>query len=107
MLPRRRDETGQPVGELKRGELDDAVGSRAGPTQLAALCGGSTSRTMSVIRAFESVEIPLFSPANMADVVHSDAQAASNRQKKSSLPQKGDGRMLERGGRSSSESSRT
>mgnify|MGYP006919675493 CR=1 FL=1 len=81
--------------------------ARAGPTQLAALCGGSTSRTMSVIRAFESVEIPLFSQASMSDVVHSDAQAASNRHKKSSSPQKGDGRMLERGGRSSSESSRT
>lgn len=108
MLPRRRDETGEPVGEIKRGELDEAVGpgpGRADP--LAALGGGSTSRTKSVIRAFESVEIPLFSQASMSDVVHSDAHAASNRQKKSSSPQKGDGRMLERGGRSSSESSRT
>jgi hypothetical protein len=30
MPPRRRDETGEPVGELKPGELDDAFGSGPG-----------------------------------------------------------------------------
>ena len=49
MLPRRRDEIGQTVQELKRSEFDDAIGPgrvdlrpRPGPTQLAALCLGST-----------------------------------------------------------------
>ena len=49
VLPRRRDEIGEPVEELKRCEFDDAVGpgtcgfsAAAGPTQLAALCLGST-----------------------------------------------------------------
>jgi hypothetical protein len=49
VLPRRRDELGEPVEELKRRELEDAVGfgrvdlrPRPGPTQLAALCLGST-----------------------------------------------------------------
>ena len=48
VLPRRRHEIGEPVEELKRREVDDAIGSRpggrsaaAGPTQLAALCLGS------------------------------------------------------------------
>jgi hypothetical protein len=49
VLPRRRDEVGEPVEELKRRELDDAIGPgrvdfrpRPGPTQMDALCRGST-----------------------------------------------------------------
>ena len=48
VLPRRRDEIGEPVEERKRRELHDASGPgrvdlrpRPGPTQLAALCPGS------------------------------------------------------------------
>ena len=48
VLPRRRHEIGEPVEDLKRRELDDAIGPgrvdvrpRPGPTQLAALCRGS------------------------------------------------------------------
>jgi hypothetical protein len=37
VLPRRRDEIGEPVEELKRRELDDAIGSR--PRGLAAAAG--------------------------------------------------------------------
>ena len=36
MLPRRRDEIGEPVEELKRRELDDAVGPRPGGLAAAA-----------------------------------------------------------------------
>ena len=37
MLPRRRDEIGQPVQKLKRREFDDAIGPR--PRGLAAAAG--------------------------------------------------------------------
>ena len=38
VLPRRGHEIGQAVEELNWRELDDAIGPRPGPTQLAALC---------------------------------------------------------------------
>ncbi len=42
VLPRRRDEIGQPVQELKRRELDDAIGSR--PRGLPAAAGPDPER---------------------------------------------------------------
>ena len=42
VVPRRRDEIGEPVQELKRLEFDDAIGPRPAPIQLAALGLGST-----------------------------------------------------------------
>jgi hypothetical protein len=47
VLPRRRDEIGQPVEELKRRELDDAIGSRPHglpPTGPPDPVGGLVSR---------------------------------------------------------------
>jgi len=54
MLPRRRDEIGEPVQELKRRELDDAIGPRprglpaaAGPDPVEVTRGVCLGKSMS------------------------------------------------------------
>jgi len=76
--PRLRDQIRKPVEELKRRELDDAVGPRLRRLSLPAWLDPVgrlvSSRSRSVIRTLASIENPLFSQASV-----SAAAAASSR----------------------------
>jgi hypothetical protein len=98
VLPRRRDKVRQTIEELKRREVDEAVGSRprglppaTGPTQLAALFLGSTSRSGSVIRTLASTEKPLFSQARMSAAAAASSRAYDARDGRTPRGRHGDG----------------